>query len=197
MALHTKIIAPFGDGDYVFDVGPLGIRLELEEKCSNTGLLGIHRRLQNDCRIMDYRETIRLGLIGGGMKPLDALRMVKRYVELRPSQESVPLAMMILMAGLVGVEEAEEKKDDPPLGKPQAETALTGKQPVSPSAGPSSTKTAQPSVSRPARSTPSRTGNSSSASKDGTTSTVPVLKQKPLPTQNSTPSSKPTPNGKP
>jgi hypothetical protein len=133
MALHTKIgPIPFADGEYVFDVGPLGIRLELEEKCGGIGLLGIHRRLQTDCLIMDYRETIRLGLMGGGMKPLDALKLVKRYVEARPAQESVPLAMMILMAGLVGVE--EEKKDDPPLGKQQAETALTGTKPVSPSA---------------------------------------------------------------
>jgi len=195
MALHTKIgPIPFADGEYVFDVGPLGIRLELEEKCGGIGLLGIHRRLQTDCLIMDYRETIRLGLMGGGMKPLDALKLVKRYVEARPAQESVPLAMMILMAGLVGVE--EEKKDDPPLGKQQAETALTGTKPVSPSANQPSINTAPPLASVPVKSTNSRTGNSSSASKVGVMSTparVPLNRNR-RPPPNSTASSKPTPS---
>lgn len=194
MALITKISHPFGDGEYEFDVGPLGIRLELEEKCGNTGLLGIHKRLQSDCLIMDYRETIRLGLIGGGLPPIKALTLVKRYVEPRPAQESVPLARIILMAGLVGVEEPVEKVDEA-AGKETAETASTGTKPASPSADQLSTEQAQPSASLLDKSTSSPTGNSSSASKGGTKSTAQAPRNPRRPLQrNSTASSKNTQN---
>ena len=195
--LHTKITMPFGDGEHTFDVGPLGIRLELEEKCGNSGLLAIHRRLQTDCRIMDYRETIRLGLIGGGMKPLEALKLVKRYVEDRPAQESVPIALMILMAGLVGVPAEDEKGEDPPLGKPQAERTSTGPNSKNPSAAPTSTSKEPPSASPQDKLTKSPTGNSSSVSKGTTKPTaVPKSLTRRLP-QNSTGSSKATPKDKP
>ena len=66
----------------------------------------------------DLRETIRLGLIGGGMDPLDALVLVKRYVDDRPLMENVLPAWRILSAALMGPE------DDAP-GKEAAPAAAT------------------------------------------------------------------------
>ena len=51
---------------------------------------------------------IRLGLVGGGMKPAEALAKVRAYVEARPPLESVPLATAILGTGLQGA------PDEPP-----------------------------------------------------------------------------------
>lgn len=113
---HSKVPMEFGDGQHDFDLGPLAQRLELEDKCGS-GLMGIFRRL-DDARVSDYRETIRLALIGGGMKPPDALKLVQRYVDGRPIMESVPVARAILMAALVGV-----PGDD--VGKGTAERATT------------------------------------------------------------------------
>jgi hypothetical protein len=58
------------------------------------------------------RETIRLGLIGGGMEPNAARLMVERYVDARPLGESQPIALLISTAAVLGV------LDDPP-GKPK------------------------------------------------------------------------------
>jgi hypothetical protein len=62
----------------------------------------------------DVREILRLGLIGGGMKPFEALALVKRYVEERPFLESMPVASTVLQEALIGV-------PDDPVGKPPAE----------------------------------------------------------------------------
>ena len=72
--------------------------------------------LSSDAWPNDVREILRLGLIGGGMKPFEALAMVKRYVEERPLLESMLVAAAVMQAALAGV-------PDDPVGKPQAETA--------------------------------------------------------------------------
>lgn len=62
----------------------------------------------------DVVETIRLGLIGGGMAPEEARKKVKSFVEDRPLTESVLTASAILMTVLYGVEE------DADAGEPKA-----------------------------------------------------------------------------
>jgi hypothetical protein len=49
-----------------------------------------------DIRAKWLREIIRLGLIGGGMAPAQAKRMVERYVDSVPFSESLPLAIKIV-----------------------------------------------------------------------------------------------------
>lgn len=80
----------------------------------------------------ELREIIRLALIGGGMAPLEALTMVKRYVEDRPLFENVLPAYQILEQALVG---------DPgdPVGK-KAKVETT--EPADPSSSPPSTDSA-------------------------------------------------------
>lgn len=65
--------------------------------------------------IEDVREIIRISLLRGNkdMAPPEAARLVRQYVEERPLAESVPVAVTVLMAAVVGV-------PDDPAGKQPA-----------------------------------------------------------------------------
>ena len=53
----------------------------------------------------DIRETIRLGLIGGGLSPIDAKQLVDDYCfPVRPIAECLSVAWAILRAAIEGVE---------------------------------------------------------------------------------------------
>lgn len=116
--MHGKITKEFADGTYSFRLA-YGQWLELQEAV-NCGPLELYvNLLQRKWRVQQLREIIRIGLIGGGATPADALRLVKRYVEDRPMLESVQLALEIVAASLTlpeGVEapagEAEAAKTD-------------------------------------------------------------------------------------
>jgi hypothetical protein len=113
MSRNGSVTLTFGDGEHLFRLA-LGELRELQEKC-DAGPQEIARRLQGGTwRIDDVREPIRLGLIGGGMKPADAYVTVKRYVDERPAwAENALVAFSVLAAAIVGVEEE-------PLGKARA-----------------------------------------------------------------------------
>ena len=94
----------WADGKHKFDVAIFDQAFELEEKC-DAGLHELFERLTaRRWRVTDIRQTVRIGLIGGGAEPAKALKLVRRYVEGRPWAESVPVARMILLAAIVGVE---------------------------------------------------------------------------------------------
>lgn len=72
----------FVDGEHLFKL-PLRQIAELEEKCGgydHGGAIGaiFQRVFSGQYRVNDLIETIRLGLIGGGMSQLDAKTMVDR-----------------------------------------------------------------------------------------------------------------------
>ncbi|CAN7431842.1 gene transfer agent family protein [Rhizobium rhizogenes] len=103
----------WADDDYVFRLG-WGELEELQETC-NAGPYVILARLYDDTwRIGDIANTIRLGLIGGGMKPVDALKKVRAYVQDRPPYENITYAQAILSAGIVGAPEEKLGEDDAP-----------------------------------------------------------------------------------
>lgn len=120
------IILPFADGVYRFRLGFAHL-MELQEEC-DAGPFEIYNRLVAGFpKHQDYRETIRLALIGGGkgwkgapsVEELErgqeveigvarALALVSKYVDTfgndGPSwHESRLLAQTILGAGLVGI----------------------------------------------------------------------------------------------
>jgi hypothetical protein len=68
-------------------------------------------------RSFTIRETIRLGLIGGGMSPEAARKLVVKYVDGTPISEHVNAAMVILAAFAYGAPEddsvVEEDDQDP------------------------------------------------------------------------------------
>lgn len=117
------------DGGYTGDFGGeerhfrLGYNelIELQE-CLDAGpwyllaqFMGLRQMLLNPTPVRGLgvkvpREIIRIGLIGGGMKPPEALRLVRAYVEARPPDEYAGLAFEILHAGVSGAEDADEVK---------------------------------------------------------------------------------------
>lgn len=145
MSADGSITLPFADGDYRFRLA-IGQLRELQEavnlprakaEVAPVGPAQILAGLgSGEWWIDDFRETIRLGLIGGGAAPARALLLTTRYVDARPPRESIPLARGILLAALIGVPE------DPAGGKMVAgETVTEG---MAASSSPASTATAQP-----------------------------------------------------
>jgi len=74
-------------------------------------------------RVDDIREPIYRGLIGGGMDPTQAGRLIRDLHDERPLMENVDLALEIVLASLVGPE-------DEPVGEtsggPSTTTTPTG-----------------------------------------------------------------------
>ncbi|QEN86878.1 gene transfer agent family protein [Labrys sp. KNU-23] len=109
--MDCKTTFTWADGQYSFAL-PLGQLEELQEK-ADCGPLALLERMRNGTwREADLRQTIRLGLIGGGLEPTAALRMVERYVyPARPLMEGLLPAQSILAAALWGVEDDQPGKD--------------------------------------------------------------------------------------
>lgn len=160
MSANGTIALDWANGSNTFCVGKIDQLLDLEEKCGagvfeiaerleSVALASAEGRLGGKARINDVRETIRLGLIGGGMSAIDAMRLVRKHVDNRPALESVLLAYSILAAVLRGV-----PGDEP--GKAQADRAAeqgSGSTKTDASSDPPSTGSARRSTSRRGKST--------------------------------------------
>lgn len=107
-----SVTEDFADGTYTFKLG-LKWAQELQEKCDAGPELIRARIVQGFPNAADIRETIRCGLIGGGMESAKALKLVVRYVDDEPRAQFYPLALAILNASIVGV-------PDDPVGKSAA-----------------------------------------------------------------------------
>lgn len=132
MSRHAAIELDWADGTYTFRLG-LGEIEELEEK-RNKSLFQLARLLhpdRRDARLADISEVLRLGLIGGGTKPVDALGLTRRYVDQRPVDENRDAAYAIVLAGLMRVHGKELEDRD------QGEApAARSDAPTSPPSGP-------------------------------------------------------------
>lgn len=154
MSANGTIIIAWANGEDTFCIAKVGHLLDLEDKCS-AGVAAIMRRLEDGSwRLNDVRETIRLGLIGGGMAPEQAMVTVKRHVDDQPLARSVLLAYEVLAAAMVGV------PGDGVGKKPEAETDTRSSARTDVSAAPPSSGSAPPSNGLPA--TPSSAPSGSS-----------------------------------
>jgi hypothetical protein len=127
MTRSARITLAWADGDHPFRLA-IGQLQELQDKCG-AGPPEILRRLMSQTwHVNDVRETLRLGLIGGGMPPAEALTLVKRYVDAedRPLAENVLYATLVVQAAIVGVE-------DESLEKPKGAEETTAETTASPS----------------------------------------------------------------
>ncbi|MBI1405709.1 MAG: gene transfer agent family protein [Caulobacter sp.] len=125
----------FGDGRHPFRLR-IGELEELQEKC-DAGPEEIYWRLQTGAwRVADIRETLRLGLIGGGLTPTPALVLVNRYAGEGWLAEWKALAANIIAAALFGA--PDEDKPAPAPGEAEGETATS---PDEKSGSPTSTQT--------------------------------------------------------
>lgn len=118
----------FGDGEHVFRLAIAQLR-ELQDKTGVGPATLFDRMASRAWRVDDLRETIRLGLIGGGMEPLEALALVRRYVDERPLLESVEPSFRILMAALVG--QADDQVGNGEAENPPQETTPVSGSPSS------------------------------------------------------------------
>lgn len=109
----NRVTLNWADGVYEFTL-PWGHIVELQDKTGVGPYTLMARLMAQEWRVQDLRETIRLGLIGGGLPPSQALTLVQRYVEARPLLESVPIAQAIIMSALVAPEGVSSPKDQAP-----------------------------------------------------------------------------------
>lgn len=132
----------FGDDEYDFRLG-WGEIVELQEKLGCGPHFLLNRLQTGEWLVQDISQIIRLGLIGGGLEPVAAVRLVKRYVEERPPLENHHLAFVVLTAGLMGSSEE-------PVGEPKAAS------PDQPSMTSRTEKSDLPPSTEPARSSATR-----------------------------------------
>ena len=116
--LGGSVDIDWADDTYAFRLSVTGA-IELERKCE-APIATIFQRLNaGGYSVLDLRETIRLGLIGAGMAPTEALKLVRIYVDDRPLSESWTVAKIIVGGLFFGFAE------EPLPGKPEAETPPT------------------------------------------------------------------------
>lgn len=131
MNRHGEIDLVWGDGEQTFRLAIAQIR-ELQEKTDCGPMELLNRMVRGTWRLDDVRETIRLGLIGGGLEPIHALSKIARYVDMRPLSESVPTAQAILSVMIFG----KDEEDAPPVGELKAKDSQTADSPSPASMGP-------------------------------------------------------------
>ena len=87
----------FGTADHDFTLTDDMIT-ELE-RLTDTGIGAFYQRVvAMHFRAADLAEIIRLGLIGAGMHPQEAMQLTDTYARNRPMSETFPLALDILDA---------------------------------------------------------------------------------------------------
>lgn len=101
-----EVTLQFADADYLFRL-PLKRIAELEEKCgAPVGAIWKRVCLTGDYHAVDLIETVRLGLIGGGLDPQEARKLIERYCDTWPLSEWHVHAIAILGACVEGYEMA-------------------------------------------------------------------------------------------
>lgn len=103
---HTEF---FGDAEHVFDLAPSHIVRELEA-ATGAGIGALVRRVieERTFRHAEIEHAIRLGLVGGGMSPKEAARLVAAYLPAAPLHDGMILAMSVLGALFFGSSREEE-----------------------------------------------------------------------------------------
>lgn len=104
VSLDGSVTLAWGDSDYRFRLG-YGELGQLEEACGGIGAPVIADALRARAfRVAYVRETIRLGLIGGGLSQSDALNRVRRFVEAHENDadyfDNAQVAYAIIQAAL-------------------------------------------------------------------------------------------------
>jgi hypothetical protein len=135
----AKVSTFFGDGEQAFRLAH-GELVELDEKLEVGPHVLFEHLTLGTWRVGQVREVLRVGLIGGGMKPDRAAAMVRRYVEEVPDWvKNAAIARLVVGAAIYGVE--VEK-----LGKSSGEGPDPSPSPTAESASETSTESEPPSA---------------------------------------------------
>lgn len=98
---NAEITMTWGDGEHTFRIGKKQTA-ELEGKV-DMGLEALCILIRDgNWRLHYLRETIRIGLIGGGMAPVAAATLMQNYFDDTPMMQHKPFAYAILLAALYG-----------------------------------------------------------------------------------------------
>jgi hypothetical protein len=92
--------------------------IQLQEKLGVGPNVAAQRLLQGEWLVEDIVETIRLGLIGGGMSQRDAFDLVTRCIKEGHLFDYAVLAGQLMVAALAGIE------DEPLPGEATAPTTM-------------------------------------------------------------------------
>ena len=104
----------FGDDEHEFRLAWKQL-IELQEKRNCGPAIIMQHLLSGEWMVEDIREVIRVGLIGGGMTPGNALNMVRTYVEERP--QDIAGENGLLMTAIVVMSAAIARVPDEPVGE--------------------------------------------------------------------------------
>ncbi len=128
MSAPGTVAIVWANGENEFCLAKIGLMTALEEKTGVPIAQVFARLLEGRWGIQDVRETIRLGLMGGGMPPNEALQAVKTHVDENPNglTPSVLVAVEVLKAVMVGVPDDPVGKKDDEEGKAPPAAAGTG-----------------------------------------------------------------------
>jgi len=133
MSRDARIIRDFGDGTYSFRLG-IGELVELQEQCdcgpwylmamfASLDKASLHPDPVKGLSPKHTSHIVRLGLIGGGMEPVTALKKVRHYVEQRPANEYLNLAFEVLVAALEGA--PDEEVGEPDAGEQEIKSMIS------------------------------------------------------------------------
>lgn len=104
-----EVMLEFGDGEYLFKL-PLKMIAELQDKCG-AGIGTIFRRvLTGEYRGEDLVETVRCGLVGGGLAGPDARKLIDRYCDSWPLDVWHQHATAVLVACVQGYGGGDKSK---------------------------------------------------------------------------------------
>ena len=125
MASRTLIRRHFAGLERPFDLR-IGEITALERIC-DCGIFGIVQRIvRHEAKAADIRDTVRLGLMGGGLPEPEASALVRDNIDGYPLAHQLPLAADILMSVVNGLPPVEE---DAP-GKTEPEAPSSGSSPA-------------------------------------------------------------------
>lgn len=132
MSRDASITIDWGDGTHHFRLA-WGQMVKLQEECDAGPYVILQRLYGGTWKMQDISNVIRWGLIGGGLEPVQALKLVRAYVESRPPVENLLTAQAVLSAGCVGApdEDAGKKAEAPDQesGSTVSQTGRSGSEP--------------------------------------------------------------------
>lgn len=139
MSRAAEVTLPFGGEDRLFRL-PIGRVRAVQERCDAGPPELVSRFVNKTWRVDDVREPILQGLIGGGLAPHEAQRLVESAMDGLPMLQFVPIAQAVVMAFLIGAE--DEEPGERTAGEAEAKTPSREES----SASPASTEPEPPSA---------------------------------------------------
>lgn len=132
MSRNASVTLDWGDGTYEFRLA-WGELVKIQEECDAGPYVVLQRLITGQWRLQDISTVIRWGLVGGGKTPVEALKLVRLYVETRPPIENLMVAQAILSAGCVGAPDEDALKKaqapDQESGSTDSQTGSFGSEP--------------------------------------------------------------------